>query len=285
MSEEKNISDENSKKEVTSSSTGKGSVINPSIPLFPEDKQAPAIKELKTIADKPQTKNMEVHHHGHIHEKKKWKEYLFQFLMLFLAVFCGFLAEYQLEHKIERDREKQFIRSLINDITADTARLNSIIRFRNRREERLDSLSFLLNNKPGQTNDIYYHAISVTRRVSLRFVSNDGTLQQLKNAGGLRMIHSRQVTDSITSYDVSIRSLVKQSEAEENLLHQYSEAASKIFDALVFDKMLDKNNNVTRPDDKPQLVPFSPAELHEFNFMLYPVKTINKSSRREENFF
>ena len=42
---------------------------------------------------------MEVHHHGHVHEKKKWKEYLFQFLMLFLAVFCGFLAEYQLEHK------------------------------------------------------------------------------------------------------------------------------------------------------------------------------------------
>ncbi len=27
---------------------------------------------------------MEVHHHGHVHEKKKWKEYLFQFLMLFL---------------------------------------------------------------------------------------------------------------------------------------------------------------------------------------------------------
>jgi hypothetical protein len=37
---------------------------------------------------------MEVHHHGHVHEKKKWKEYLFQFFMLFLAVFCGFLAEY-----------------------------------------------------------------------------------------------------------------------------------------------------------------------------------------------
>ena len=46
--------------------------------------------------NKPETETMEVHHHGHINEKKKWKEYLFQFLMLFLAVFCGFLAEYQL---------------------------------------------------------------------------------------------------------------------------------------------------------------------------------------------
>ena len=54
---------------------------------FPEDSHAP----------KQATETMEVHHHGHVHEKKKWKEYLFQFLMLFLAVFCGFLAEYQLE--------------------------------------------------------------------------------------------------------------------------------------------------------------------------------------------
>jgi hypothetical protein len=46
-----------------------------------------------TLNHQPST--MEVHHHGHVHEKKKWKEYLFQFLMLFLAVFCGFLAEYQ----------------------------------------------------------------------------------------------------------------------------------------------------------------------------------------------
>jgi hypothetical protein len=37
---------------------------------------------------------MEVHHHGHVHADKKWKEYFFQFLMLFLAVFCGFLAEW-----------------------------------------------------------------------------------------------------------------------------------------------------------------------------------------------
>src|SRR5688572_7585308 len=67
--------------------------------------------------------NMEVHHHGHVHEKKKWKEYVFQFLMLFLAVFCGFLAEYQLEHKIEKDREKQFITSLVADLQEDAKSL------------------------------------------------------------------------------------------------------------------------------------------------------------------
>jgi hypothetical protein len=77
-----------------------------------EDASQPQPATPSTLNPKPSTPNMEVHHHGHVHEKKKWKEYLFQFLMLFLAVFCGFLAEYQLEHVIENNREKQFIRSL-----------------------------------------------------------------------------------------------------------------------------------------------------------------------------
>jgi hypothetical protein len=35
-----------------------------------------------------QTALMEVHHHGHVHEKKKWKEYVFQF---FIAISCSVL--------------------------------------------------------------------------------------------------------------------------------------------------------------------------------------------------
>ena len=71
---------------------------------------------------------MEVHHHGHVHHQKKWKEYLFQFLMLFLAVFCGFLAEYQLEHTIEKDREKQYRAFMIEDL--DWIRLHLIINYK-----------------------------------------------------------------------------------------------------------------------------------------------------------
>ncbi len=70
--------------------------------------EATAIHQPLTSNNQPQTEeNMEVHHHGHVHEKKKWKEYVFQFLMLFLAVFCGFLAENQREHVVENQREKK----------------------------------------------------------------------------------------------------------------------------------------------------------------------------------
>ena len=69
---------------------------------------------------------MEVHAHTHT-ARKKWTHYFWEFLMLFLAVFCGFLAEYQLEHKIEKDREKQYMRSMVEDLSADTLMLQKNI--------------------------------------------------------------------------------------------------------------------------------------------------------------
>lgn len=82
-----------------------------------------------------------------------------------------------------------------------------------------------------------------------------------------------------------MRSLARQAEIEEALMLNYSEAAGKIFDAFVFDKMLDENNFIVRPVNNPALAPFTQADLREFNFRLYPVKSINKSARRDERIF
>src|SRR5215217_630163 len=155
-----------------------------------------------------QTEPMEVHHHAHApHGKNKWKEYLFQFFMLFLAVFCGFLAEYQLEHVIEHQREKQFMESIMNDVKADINRLGIIINQRLARENRLDSLSHLINRDYANvsTNIIYANAVTASRSLIFRFIPNDGTMQQLKNSGAFRLIRNRTVVDSISRYDVSVR--------------------------------------------------------------------------------
>ena len=232
---------------------------------------------------------MEVHAHsspasGGAHTpRKKWTHYFWEFLMLFLAVFCGFFAEYQLEHKIEKDREKQFIRSLVNDLEADTTRLTEIIMTRNTRESRLDSISFLLNGDaaPRFTNDLYYYAVFVSRGISIRYVPNDGTMQQLKNAGGLRLVHSRFIADSITRYDVSVRSLVKQGDIEEVSLQEYRTIAHKFFDARIFDTMMDANNNPSPPSDNPGLFPYTMSDLHDFNYKLFTVKAFNRANRRD----
>ena len=128
---------------------------------------------------------MDVHHHSHPASggtRKKWTHYFWEFLMLFLAVFAGFLAENQREHYVEQMREKQFIKSLINDVKVDTARLNRLIENRIIRESRLDSLTDLLNseNADKHTRDIYFLATVIPRITLFQFTANDGTKPAIK---------------------------------------------------------------------------------------------------------
>ena len=233
---------------------------------------------------------MEVHHHAHLASgethtaSKKWTHYFWEFLMLFLAVFCGFLAEYQLEHVIEHQREKQLVKSLINDITADTARLNDIIKSRNERERMFDSLSILLDEGPpyDSTNEIYYYGIFIPRITTVRFIPNDGTIQQLKNAGGLRLIRNRLVADSITGYDVSLRGLAQIGENEMSIVYDYRTITHRYFNSRVMDRMMNANNIPSPPIENPPLMPFTKVDLNEFNYKLFSIKALNRGARREE---
>jgi hypothetical protein len=226
---------------------------------------------------------MEVHAHTHT-QRKKWTHYFWEFLMLFLAVFCGFLAEYQLEHKIEKEREKQFIRSLVDDVKADTARINQIIKARTTREKSFDTLTLFLNsgNPSEHGTALYFHAVTATRTVTIRFLPNDGTMQQLKNSGAFRLIRDRTVADSIAKYDVSVRNTIRQGELEETLIHDYRSAAPMIFNALIFDKMLDENNTPHRLiGENPVLLNFDKKALDTYNYKLYSMKALNKAIRRD----
>jgi hypothetical protein len=203
--------------------------------------------------------------------------------MLFLAVFCGFLAEYTLEHKIEKDRERQFIKSLVNDIKADISQLNSVIQRRDEKVQRLDSLVYLINSPDfaDHGSSIYFNAIHTGRLIDVRFTANNGTLQQLKNSGGLRLIRNRAVVDSIAHYDVSVRNLEILGEQEASAAQEYRTSARRIFNSLIFDKMLDENNLSTRPQANPALLDFSKQDLQGLNYTIYTIKVIVKGMRRD----
>ena len=203
--------------------------------------------------------------------------------MLFLAVFCGFLAEYALEHKIEKDREKQFISSLVDDIKADITQLNSVIQKRDEKILRLDSLILLINlpNFANYGSDIYFNAIHTARLVDIKFTANDGTLLQLKNSGGLRLIRNRAVVDSIAHYDVSVRNLEELGEQETLIAHEYRTIAKRVFNSLVFNRMLYDNNISHRLTENPPLLAFSKQDLAELNFDVYSIKLIVKGMRRD----
>lgn len=160
---------------------------------FPEDPHAP----------KQKTPDMEFHHpHGHVHQTKKWKEYLFQFFMLFLAVFCGFLAEYMLEHRIENDRERQFVQSFYEDLNADEKDFLMVAKQLDDYIVKADSLQTLLGNiKPGQpANAIYMFLREIVRSSQTNLYPNDRTMVQLRNAGGMRLIQNKSVSDSMVGY-------------------------------------------------------------------------------------
>jgi hypothetical protein len=224
---------------------------------------------------------MEVHAHTHT-ARKKWTHYFWEFLMLFLAVFCGFLAEYQLEHKIEKDREKQYINSLVQDLKLDTARLSVIIKLRNSRDEKIDSLSYLLSKPDAAAygSDIYYLTRFLTRALSVRFYSNDGTMQQLKNSGALRLIRNQNITDSIIGYDVANRSLLAQTQIENDILDDLRAEVAKIFDGRVFDRMMDEESNLFRPPGNPSFE-LSKENVFPFYTRLHYVSSINKINRNE----
>ena len=247
----------------------------------PSDDISPT-KETETIIPNQDTENMEVHHHAHHEGKKNWKSYFWEFLMLFLAVFCGFLAEYQLEHTIEHQREKKYIQSLHSDLEADINRLTVIIQLRNERAQMLDSFSNVLNSKEAlsHSNDLYYYNSFATRGVAFRFTPVDGTMQQLKNAGNLRLVRKSTVSDSIVSYDVYVRALMWGTQDEEDMMGTYRNIAEGIFDGVLLNSMRDDDNNVYRLDHNPPLRLTDELKFR-LNYRIHMLTVFNKTMRKE----
>ena len=143
---------------------------------------------------------MEVHTHTHT-ARKKWTHYFWEFLMLFLAVFCGFLAEYQLEHKIERDRGKQYIRSFYDDLHANLPSFSRILEINEEKTEAFNNIFQCYDSISGNiVNTTCLAHMLKQSQYFLTIAFADGTVEQLKNAGGLRLL-DKEDRDSIIAYD------------------------------------------------------------------------------------
>ena len=216
--------------------------------------------------------NMDVHHHSHSHGKKNWKSYIWEFLMLFLAVFCGFLAEYQLEHVIEHQREKEYIVSMIEDAKTDTANLKEAIALNTLRFKRLDTLASLCLNYDMTGNDDG-NILRLFRygRVHPAFVSPiERTIQQLKNAGGMRMIRKKVAVDSIILYDDMSKKLMNQQGFYELYQNKSIEAAAQImnFQDLGIRKNQTSATSIMAADTTKKLINHDRQKIIEFGNMI-----------------
>ena len=170
---------------------------------------------------------MEVHSHTHT-PRQKWSHYFWEFIMLFLAVFCGFLAENFREHQVEHQREKQYIRSLIQDIKTDTANINEWSAWYDKITASCDTVlekfDSLQNNFSGSARVNFFYVLDGFPD----FIYTDRTMQQLKNAGGLRLIRKSVAVDSIIAYDQAVRDLLIEETGVSMYYDQLNEITAKM---------------------------------------------------------
>ena len=216
---------------------------------------------------------MEVHHHSYT-SRKKWTHYFWEFFMLFLAVTAGFLVENQREHYVEHQREKQYMKSMIEDLKSDTSQISTVIQLKVLRNNMIDSLVFWLSS-PGyraHLNDIYFFARSVSP--PLNFFPNDRTIQQLKSSGGLRLIRSINVSNSIMEYDQKMKFQLSDIGDEENLRLEYRKSVRKLFDGKIFMVMLENIDRIEKPINNP---PLFNDDKTEINNLLVDIQYVKKA--------
>ena len=216
---------------------------------------------------------MEVHAHAHT-PRKKWTHYFWEFLMLFLAVFCGFLAEYKLEQTIEHHREKDYMESMVRDLQNDITGMKTAIKVKLIRIGLADSLLALFERKDFKKTSGSMYNIGGLLSFRSYFNPNDGTIQQLKNAGGLRLIQERNLVDSIQLYTNLIRDLQRLQELEESHLIEYRSEMSKIFSASVFNSMIasKKAMLIKQLDTNPPLISEDSKNINDLSMKIIITK-------------
>jgi hypothetical protein len=224
---------------------------------------------------------MEVHTHTHT-PRKKWTHYFWEFLMLFLAVFCGFLAEYKLEQTIEQHREKDYMKSMVRDLRADIGGIDTASKLKLMRIGLADSLLALFEKKDFKNTSGRIYNIGGLLSLRSYFNPNDGTVQQLKNAGGLRLIKKVNVVDSIEHYCNLIRDLQRLQDLEESQLVEYHSEMSKIFSAMVFNKMLGSKQTlqINKLNTNPKLISEDNQSVNDLNMKIVITKG-NRLSQME----
>jgi hypothetical protein len=228
---------------------------------------------------------MEVHAHSHT-ERKKWTHYLWEFLMLFLAVFCGFLAENQREHRVERKKEKEYVRSIIEDLKSDTAWLNEYLKDLRFSVNAFDSVTLLLNQH--NRNVLSQQRLYLLARIAIRYSDfpriNDDAYDQMKSSGNLRLIHKRHIADSISKYYFQLKEMTLMT--NQLLLRQWLliEIEGKVFDGHVFQMMTDKETfEFSAPRGNPPLITEDKKTINEFVVRVHYIISIMLFSKNFTN--
>lgn len=224
---------------------------------------------------------MEVHHPHHLSHKKKWQEYILEFIMLFVAVSLGFFAENVREQQIEKHREISYLRNVHEDLVLDLKNIETVVKANRIRLLMLDSLHTELNSANPQLPTLYYFIRNLALRAT--FESSHIGFDQIKSAGGLRMIRSAKIISGIQEYERVLTSTMKLEETRERTLEQARFKMAKVLDAGTHYQMsLHQEVGTVRFTRPIGAAPFAVADHATFNELINMI-TIGLNTNRYLN--
>ena len=171
-------------------------------------------------------------------KKRSWNSYLLEFFMLFFAVSLGFMADNLRDKASENRQELEYIESMIEDVEEDRANISRVININNQKILRLDTLSNMCFKYSGSEDDkLTINKFFVEAIVHPEFfTSTELTMQQLKNAGGMRFIKKKKAINEIIRYDTKLKEIANQQLYYENYQNKAIEIGTDIFNinAMLF---------------------------------------------------
>jgi hypothetical protein len=182
---------------------------------------------------------MEAHHHSNFnHKTKKWKEYFLEFLMIFLAVTLGFFAESFRENLTNNHKEKEYIRSMVEDLQKDATFLQlSINKLIPYHLVWLDSTMNLFRapSLKGKDRKIY-QAFMVATGWTYNFHPTERTLTQLRSEG-YHLIRNKNAAATIIQLETEYKFQAQTLTSVENLQNDIDLSAYTFADRVVTDQI------------------------------------------------
>jgi hypothetical protein len=177
---------------------------------------------------------MEVHHHSH--NPKKWKEYLSEFLMLFAAVTLGFFAENLREHQIEKHREIQFLKNIHLDLERDIKEIDNVISFNVQKQQYGVDLAKLYESDISKDLPKFYFLVK-TLALRTYFQHSTNGIEQLKNAGGLRLVEDDEIIQQLQMIEIRVANTKSLQESMDQTLTYFRMKTNAVLDAATVQEM------------------------------------------------
>lgn len=214
--------------------------------------------------------------------KRDWTSYLKEFLMLFLAVFAGFLAENYRESLNNNQREKDYIKSLIEDLKTDTINLNITIDDAFEKEKDMDILLDIIPRlTEGYDSVIHQKMRSILSYTN--FIKADKTMQQLKYSGAMQLIKNQLAVDAITNYDLLNKNLEPYAVSLEMMFQNLRASRYELIDVVDLQRDLKtKTWSELTSTKKKYLLKIDPALFGKFNNQIYGFKNLSILIRKKE---